>query len=449
MHKLTSNDFIERSNKIHKGKYDYSLVEYKNNSTKVKIICPDHGIYDQLPNHHIKKHGCSRCGGSFKITTEEFIEKAVKVHGDRYNYSLVKYKNANTKVKIICPDHGIYEQSSIHHLNRGQGCPICNSSKLTTKEFCDRSSKIHNNKYDYSLVKYKNNHTKVKIICPDHKIFLQSPNMHLLGHGCSRCGIEFMTLTTDEFIEISKMAHGNKYDYSLVKYKNNHTKVKIICPIHNIFYQSPRQHMKGSICLQCENVSRASNIEEFIKKALNLHGDRYDYSEIKYKNNYTKVKIICPDHNCFYQSPNSHLSNHGCPQCAREKFRSDNEKYCCELLEKMYPNLKIIPNDREILVGKSPSGFNLEIDIRICDKNYNDLLYVEWNGIYWHRDKNKKLHDRIKKDILKNMLLQIEDPEHYFNKEFVESIIHEQIIPILGPPKEFVEYEDISSYFSA
>ena len=123
-----TEEFIRKAKKIHGDKYDYSKVEYKNNSTKVCIICPEHGKFWQRPNDHIsKKAGCPQCKGTHLYTKEEFIEKANKIHNNYYDYSLVKYINNKTHIKIICPIHGEFEQRPDKHL-RGQGCPKCKKS---------------------------------------------------------------------------------------------------------------------------------------------------------------------------------------------------------------------------------------------------------------------------------------------------------------------------------
>ena len=151
-----------------------------------------------------------------KKTTENFIEDAIKVHGNKYDYSLVEYINTRTKVKIICKKHGVFEQSPYVHLT-GSGCKKCISRKYTLNEFLEKCNKIHNNKYDYSLVDYKFNNTKVKIICPIHGVFEQNPNHHLNGHSCKRCNCKnFNTKnnwTNEIFIEKSNIVHNNKYDY--------------------------------------------------------------------------------------------------------------------------------------------------------------------------------------------------------------------------------------------
>ncbi len=124
-----------------------------------------------------------------KLTTKEFIKKAKIYHGNRYNYSKVKYVNSKTKIMIICKKHGEFLQTPSKHL-MGQGCFKCGCEKIvslksiTTKEFIKRAIKIHNNKYDYSKVEYKNAHTKITIICKKHGKFKQSPNSHLRGRGC-------------------------------------------------------------------------------------------------------------------------------------------------------------------------------------------------------------------------------------------------------------------------
>ena len=129
MKRLSKDEFIEKSRKIHNDKYDYSLVEYKNNSTKVKIICSKHGIFEQTPNSHLSGKKCYLCDGNIKHTNNSFIEKSRKIHSDKYDYSLINYINSQTKVKIICPIHGVFEQRPNDHIIGKQGCPICNESK--------------------------------------------------------------------------------------------------------------------------------------------------------------------------------------------------------------------------------------------------------------------------------------------------------------------------------
>ena len=190
--RLTTDEFIKKAICVHSNRYDYSKTTYINTHTKVCIICPEHGEFWQTPHGHIgeQKQGCPYCGGSMKLTTEEFIEKAKIYHDDRYDYSKVEYINTDTKVCIICPEHGEFYQTPHRHIC-GNGCPDCSGTKkLTTEEFIEMANIIHVNKYDYSKVEYINTDTKVCIICPEHGEFWQTPHNHIGSRqGCPNCNI--------------------------------------------------------------------------------------------------------------------------------------------------------------------------------------------------------------------------------------------------------------------
>jgi hypothetical protein len=268
MKKLILEEIIEKFKKLHDNKYDYSLVDYVNNKTKVKIICSTHNIFEQTPNSHLKGSGCPKCGflssgKKRKFNTINFINKTNLIHGDKYDYSLVDYNHSETKIKIICPIHGEFEQTPKSHLNNN-GCPSCvGLKKLNSKTFINKSELIHGDKYDYSLVDYVNNKTKVKIICKEHGNFEQIPSNHLKGQGCSKCCGKFKSNNND-FINKSELIHGDKYDYSLVNYVNNKTKIKIICPIHNIFEQTPNSHLNGNGCPICNESKGEKEIRRYL-----------------------------------------------------------------------------------------------------------------------------------------------------------------------------------------
>jgi hypothetical protein len=265
MVKKTTEQFIEDAKNVHGDKYDYSLVEYVGSHSKIKIICKEHGVFEQSSTNHLSGGGCPICCNNVKLTTEEFIKRAKKLHGDKYDYSLVDYKNARSKVIITCPIHGEFQQFSVGHLN-GKGCRKCGGTdKSNTKNFIEKAKEIHNDKYNYSLVDYKNNRTKVKIICPIHGEFEQEPHSHLSGCGCKKCA-GLNKLTTKEFIDKSIKIHNNKYDYCLVEYKNYSTKVKIICPIHGEFEQIPLNHFKGKGCKFCSTSKGELKVKYFLEE---------------------------------------------------------------------------------------------------------------------------------------------------------------------------------------
>jgi hypothetical protein len=119
-----SKIFIDKAKIKHKDKYNYSQSIITNSKTKIKIICPSHGIFEQTPNDHLNGYGCPDCGGTKKLTTDKFIDKAKQIHADRYDYSICEYKTTKTKLKLICPTHGEFEVTPNNHLN-GKGCRQC------------------------------------------------------------------------------------------------------------------------------------------------------------------------------------------------------------------------------------------------------------------------------------------------------------------------------------
>ena len=189
---LNITEFINKAHKKHNNYYDYNLVNYVNSRTKIKIICPIHGVFEQKPNNHLNGQGCLECGkikskNKNRKNNSYFIGKAIKIHGNKYDYSKVNYIGADNYVDIICPIHGVFSQHANSHLS-GRNCPKCvGGIKKTKNEFILNAKKIHKDKYDYSLVEYVNAKTNVNIICSIHGIFKQTPSKHLCGHGCTIC----------------------------------------------------------------------------------------------------------------------------------------------------------------------------------------------------------------------------------------------------------------------
>ena len=271
-----------------------------------------------------------------KLTTEEFIKRAREVHGDKYDYSKVEYVGSESKVCIVCPEHGEFWQAPHTHL-RGGGCPICvGRAKMRTSDFIKRAKSIHGNKYDYSKAEYKGVFDKVCIICPDHGDFWQSAHNHLNGNGCPQCckirAASLRRKTNQDFIEQARKVHGDKYDYSKVVYKSAKDKIVINCPIHGDFMQVPYNHLNGAGCPVCQKEHAASLLRKstdwFVQKAHEVHGDKYDYSKVKYVDANTKVCIICKKHGEFWQLPGSHIKGHGCIKCRADENTKYNKEIC-------------------------------------------------------------------------------------------------------------------------
>lgn len=192
--------------------------------------------------------------------------------------------------------------------------------RLTQFEFIRRARSIHGDRYSYDDTVYIDMHTNVSISCNKHGVFQQTPSNHLKGHGCILCNkFEARRLSLSVFLEKSKKIHGDKYDYSHVNYVNSKTEVEIICSIHGPFWQKPEKHFVGHGCPFCVK-NLKDTTESFIEKARSVHGDLYNYSLVEYIDQKTKVHIIDPEYGDFWQSPNAHLNGEGCPKRACSKY---------------------------------------------------------------------------------------------------------------------------------
>jgi Zn finger protein HypA/HybF involved in hydrogenase expression len=274
----TLEETIKDFKKVHGNKYNYSNVIYKNSNTKVEIICYKHGSFWMTPNKHKLKHGCPNCSKYKVKTLDETILKFKKVHGNKYNYSKVNFINTNTKIEIICSIHGSFWQTPAMH-KRGSGCPNCSGKNKTTDDIILDFKKVHLNKYNYSKVEYVSAKKKVEIICSEHGSFWQTPNMHLYGSGCPKCAGK--NKTTLDLIKEFKEIHSTKYNYSKVIYKNALGKVEIICPEHGSFFQTVNSHLLGVGCPKCSE----SKGEQRVRKFLEENNIKYS-QEVKLFENY-------------------------------------------------------------------------------------------------------------------------------------------------------------------
>lgn len=275
---------------------------------------------------------------SRKFTFDDFVKKARLVHGDRYDYSKVNYININTKVEIICSVHGSFFQTPTAHLN-GQGCPFCNkgSKRLTTSEFIEKAKLARGNNYDYSKVNYINAKTKVEIICPAHGSFYITPDNFLRGHGCPKCGQHvkrpkkaIRDYSDEEFKKEASKIHNNFYDYSQTFCSKSSDILKIICPIHGVFYQRAADHLQGKGCPICgkekQHIKKYTS-ENFIELAKE-NNDKLDFSKTVFIYYNQPVKVICKK--CgreFFSMPSNILSGKGCFNCRDTKPILNAEDY--------------------------------------------------------------------------------------------------------------------------
>jgi hypothetical protein len=198
--------------------------------------------------------------------------------------------------------------------------------KMTTEEFIQKARLIHGDKYEYSQVDYQRSTIKTVITCPKHGDFLQKPNSHLNGDGCPRCASN-STGNTEDFIEKATAIHGDKYLYNNVIYRTSKTYISVTCFIHGEFNTTPNRLLKGCGCPKCSKYGFQSNTAEFVKKATEIHEGKYTYESTVYIQALKKVIISCDRHGDFSQKPSAHLNGQGCPGCRSSKGEILVERY--------------------------------------------------------------------------------------------------------------------------
>ncbi len=227
--------------------------------------------------------------------SQVFMNKAKKLHGDKYDYSKVVYTNSYTKVIIGCNNCGkLFDQAPMSHISTSHpcGCPHCRyqrchkpkpSTTLTTGTFITKAIGVHGSNYIYDLVNYVNSRTKINITCPTHGIFEQTPNGHLLGSGCSKCGhnrklirLAKNRLTIEEFIRRSRERYGERYNYNKSVYIASDKPITITCGAHGDFIIArAEKHLTGQACPTCCK-SNGSSFELYIATLLSTHNISYE-----------------------------------------------------------------------------------------------------------------------------------------------------------------------------
>ncbi len=254
---------------------------------------------------------------SKKLTTEIFIEMARKIHGHKFNYSLVEYKSRNKKILIkcnVCLKN--FEQTPNNHITNKQGCPWCINKHLNTESFIKICKEKYGNRFDYTYTKYINSRLPIKIKCNNCSLFIHpTPSEHLHNVSCPHCSNG--KLTRENFLFRANRKYSNKFDYSFVNFINGQTKVKIKCnKCENILNHTPREHLgRKAGCPTCAYNNRKSTTDKFIEKSNIIHENKFIYSKTDYIKSCKYVIITCPNHGDFQQTPNNHLRGIGCPKC--------------------------------------------------------------------------------------------------------------------------------------
>lgn len=403
-----TEDFITKAQWVHGvGRFDYSEVVYTKASEKVLITCHAEGhgswSFEQRPADHTNKaNGCAKCSGKYRWTTEEWLENIKKIWGDEFDYEGVVYKGAFDRITVTHNKCGHSFKVTPDNHARGKGCPKCKKTKppkYTTEDFINEVKDVHGDRFDLSLVVYKNSITPVKVRCIEHDnwteclpvtllsptstvncfdcqgripfdpnkkkyvprskedwikgarevhgdrydySFLEDPALrkqtiycpehdryfshtyteHVTGKmRCKRCFDDTMRMTQEDYITACKKKHkGMDYDYSKVEYKGWGDTVTIHCNIHAHDltrrawdFAFSKTHEAG--CRYCAGLSKTN--EQFIEEAKRVHGDKFSYDATEYIGSSVKVKLYCKIHEEYFeQLPNAHLNSiFACPKC--------------------------------------------------------------------------------------------------------------------------------------
>ena len=327
--------FIKKAKLVHGNKYDYSKVDYVNSTSKICIVCPEHGEYWQIPNSHLSGRGCPRCGRDSIImkrrsSTEDFIKKARVIHGNKYDYSKTNYINSKSKVCIECPEHGEFWQIPNSHLS-GNRCPKCSkesSAKLrsnTQETFFKRVKKRFGEKFDYTKSVFIGWNAPILVTCKEHGDFQTTPKHHLRGDGgCPLCRIITVSDKLKKGVEDIQNELAYKYgdDIKLItqEYKNSRTPLLAECKKHGRFTITWAMIRRGSCCPKCgiENRAKKRSLgqEEFERRANQIHHNKYSYELAVYKEEKSKVWVRCPEHGYFEITAEHHMEGFGCPICS-------------------------------------------------------------------------------------------------------------------------------------
>lgn len=413
-------EFISKAEKTHGKRYDYSRSVYVNAKTKVIIGCSKHGDFLQTPNNHYS-FGCQKCGmddirEKLRLGTALFIEKARKVHGDRYDYSLVDYKKQDVYVTIGCPIHTFFKQSPECHL-QGHGCTMCTNTKIQYEQWLSYCMKKFQHKFDYSQVSFDSGNEEILLSCKLHGSFETTPKEHFQSEtGCTICDKkrklqEYIKHNTERFIERSKALFGNLYTYNETKYLTAIDYVSITCSKHGAFLVKPHKHFTEKIgCIECGR-NYKWDFEFFLYLANRYHNNVYDYSEVKYKTLHTEVFPRCDKHGKFRVIPREHLfMRKGCPECQKcpkcDTF-TINGKLCvhCDDTYSLFFKRKETSVVKELQkriskpflwgesVGSDVTGTHLYPDIRFDCLTYQVIVEIDEHKHSGRKKERERMHN--------------------------------------------------------
>ena len=373
------NSFIKKAKEIHGDKYNYKTSKYISMFEKLDIYCNKcKKIFPQTPNDHIhKRNGCPICkinnlSDKFALEKDDFLKRAKKIHGDKYEYDLSNFVNSNTKIEVFCKIHNLKFEITPGKLLNGHGCYECGKDniRLNLKDVISQSKKIFKNKYNYdnSKIFYKNKKTYFTFFCKSCNVEVeQRVDKHLKGGNCKYC--EGAIKDNKMFIRKAKKIHDNIYDYSNVKYKHHLKNVEIICKKHGPFMQTPKIHLGGSGCPSCSSSKGEKKIAKYLK--LNnikfIHDKPYSkYCKTKKEDEKLRFDFFIPEIKLFIEYD------------GRQHFKAENYGSSKITRKERLNNEQKRDHRKNTLVSKNENYKLLRIKFTDFDR-INEILRVELN----------------------------------------------------------------------
>lgn len=333
---MTRDEMIEKARAAHGDRYDYSNSVFINRKTKVTIRCSEHGDFLQDIYNHINGAGCPVCWrarrGASKRLSKDSILKRVKESHPTLTLLDFEYVNNRSRANVECPVHGVFTQTVISLL-QGHGCPSCgkrasaeNRKRAPSDVLAELQAKHPDLTFPKFFEEYSTTTSTVTCVCPEHGSFKKRPHKMLsAGQGCPLCSAiksaESKVLSEAEVLQRFRTVHGDRYDYSRVKYVGVNVPVAIVCKEHGEFKQLVYTHtLQKSGCPACAGSNRPQSqpakFEEFVERAREVHGDRYLFDRSSYTALSKSVIMTCKEHGLtFSRRCFSVLYGAGCPAC--------------------------------------------------------------------------------------------------------------------------------------
>ncbi len=398
----TLSRFLEKAYEIHGDVYDYSKIKESDiigRHSKVPIVC-NTCAYEWTPsiNHHIYSESkCVQCSNRVRWDLERFVNRALCMHGDAYDYSRIKKDDitgSESKIPIMCNTcNYTWSPTVSSFINGWRGCPNCaDKIKWTLDRLLERTKQVHGDKYDYSQIKETDitgNTSKIAVSCNVCKYsWITSIASHITcAAGCPNC-VGLAQWTLDRFIKQARKIHGNKYRYFCrpCDIVNVRSRVFVTCEKCDYqWFSAINDHInKQHNCPRCM-YSLKWNLERFLEKSKQIHGEKYSYDQITESHisgRRSHIPVKCNTCECtWFPAIRDHIRGHGCPHCATVCGYSKKE---IEWIESIMETEGIIVQYAKSPQGqhkiKFPNGQLRSVD-GYC--HATNTVY-EYNGDFWH-----------------------------------------------------------------